>query len=220
MLQELGGLLVIVIFRTHDDMAGIGRQEHAVALRQRLFGKGVVTLLQQNLQQWVFRVVSLQQDLAGLTGTAGAAGDLGIQLGKALGGTEVGREQSAVDIQQGYQRHIREMVALGQHLGADQNARAAAVNIRQMLFQRAFAAGGVAIDTGDRRFREQRRQFMFQLFCADADRHQMSRAALWALVGDRTLAVAVVAAQLTMILVEGVVMIAALALGDPAALVA
>lgn len=112
------------------------------------------------------------------------------------------------------------MVALGQHLRADQNARFAAMDIRQMLLKRAFTAGGVAIDAGDWRIGEQRCQLLLQLFGADADRHQVGGAALRTLVRHRPLAVAVVAAQLALMLVEGVVMIAALAFGDPAALVA
>ncbi len=87
-------------------------------------------------------------------------------------------------------------MAFGEHLGADKNTRAATVNFRQLLFKRAFAAGGVAVDTRQRHAGEQRRQALFQLFGAKPYRHQMRGTTLRALARHGALAVTVVAAQL------------------------
>ena len=122
--------------------------------------------MQQYLQQRVFRVMSLQQHFALLTGAAGAASHLNIELGKTFGGAKVSGEQRAVHIQQRHQRHIRKMMALRQHLRADQNTRAAAKHVGQMLLQRAFAAGGVAVDARQRHAGKQRLQIMLQLLGA------------------------------------------------------
>ncbi len=53
-----------------------------------------------------------------------------------------------------------------QHLRANQDPRAAAMHFRQLLFQRAFAAGGIAVDTRNGDTGEQRRERLFKLFGA------------------------------------------------------
>ncbi|MNP24453.1 hypothetical protein D3C76_1172140 [compost metagenome] len=121
-----------------------------LALGQRLLGKGVIAFMQQGLQQRMLGMVSLQHDFALLAGTPGAACHLGIELGKALCGAEIRREQRAVNVQQRHQRHVREVVPFRQHLGANQDPRSAAMHFRQLLLKRPLAAGGVAVDTRDR----------------------------------------------------------------------
>ena len=111
-------------------------------------------------------------------------------------------------------------MAFRQHLRAHQDARAAAMHVGQMLLQRAFAAGGVAVNARYRHAGEERAELLLQLLRADADRQQMRRAALRALIGQRSLAVAVVAAQLALLLVQGIVTFAALTLRNPAAIMA
>lgn len=53
-----------------------------------------------------------------------------------------------------------------QHLRANQDPRAAAMHFRQLLFQRPFAAGGIAVDTRNGHAGEQRRERLFKLFGA------------------------------------------------------
>jgi len=85
LLQEKRRLLVVVIFRADDDVAGPRRQLHGLAFGQRLFGKGVIAFMQQGLQQRMLRVVRLQHHFALFTGATGTPCHLGIKLGEALG---------------------------------------------------------------------------------------------------------------------------------------
>ena len=139
-------------------------------------------------------MVGLQNHLSLFTRASCAARDLGIELSEAFCRAEIGGKQRTIDIQQRHQGNIREMMTFGQHLSADQDACAAAMNIGEVLFERAFTAGGIPVDARDRHAGKQRRQRLLQLFGAQSDRHQMRRAAGGALARDRTLAVAVVAA--------------------------
>ena len=53
---------------------------------------------------------------------------------------------------------LGKVVALGQHLRADQQADVARVHALQRLLERAAASHGITVDAGERHFREQRRQ--------------------------------------------------------------
>ena len=90
--------------------------------------------------------MGLQQDFAWPIATAGPPGHLHQQLGHALRGTEVGAEQSAIAVQDADQGHVGEMMALGQHLGADQDVQAAPVDAVQHGVQGAAASDPVPID--------------------------------------------------------------------------
>ena len=78
---------------------------------------------------------------------AGAAGDLGQQLERALRGAEVGEAQADVGDDHADQRDLREVVALGDHLRADQHVESRARSKRAST--RADGAAplhGVAVD--------------------------------------------------------------------------
>ena len=139
-----------MIFSTYDNVAGPRRQLHRLAFGQRLFGKCIIAFMQQSLQQRMFRMVSLQNHFPLFACASCASGHLSIKLGKALRRAEVCGEQRAIHIQQRNQRHIREVVTFCQHLGADQDPCAAAMDFRQMLLKRSFSAGGVAVNAGNR----------------------------------------------------------------------
>ena len=107
-----------------------------------------------------------------------------------------------------------------QHLCADQNPRTAAMYFRQLLFQRPFAAGGIAVDTRNGHIREQRRKRLFKLFGAQPHGYQVRGTARRALARHRTLTVAMVAAQMLLRLMQRVVVIATWAFGYPTTVVA
>ena len=107
-----------------------------------------------------------------------------------------------------------------QHLRANQDPRAAAMHFRQLLFQRPFAAGGIAVDTRNGHTREQRRERLFKLFGAQPYGYQVRGTAGRALARHRTLTVTVVAAQMLLRLMQRVVVIATWAFGNPATVVA
>lgn len=101
-------------------------------------------------------MVGLKNDLALFSCPARSSGDTGIKLSETLCGAEISGKQRPVDIQQGDEGDVREVMPFGQHLGANQNTRPAAMDGGEMLLQRSFAAGGIAVDTRDRHLREQR----------------------------------------------------------------
>ena len=107
-----------------------------------------------------------------------------------------------------------------QHLRANQDPRAAAMHFRQLLFQRPFAAGGIAVDTRNGHIREQRRKRLFKLFGAQPHGYQVRGTAGRALARHRTLTVTVVTAQMLLRLMQRVVVIATWAFGNPATVVA
>jgi hypothetical protein len=67
-----------------------------------------------------------------------------------LGGAEVGAEERAVGVEHAHQREAGIVVALGEHLRADEDVDLAARTGRARL-QRALARGGVAVDARDAR---------------------------------------------------------------------
>ena len=107
-----------------------------------------------------------------------------------------------------------------QHLRANQDPRAAAMHFRQLLFQRPFAAGGIAVDTRNGHTREQRRERLLKLFGAQPHGYQVRGTAGRALARHRTLTVTVVTAQMLLRLMQRVVVIATWAFGNPATVVA
>ncbi len=78
--------------------------------------------------------MGLQPDLAGIACTAGAASDLDQLLCQFFTGAEVRGEQTFVDAHHHHQCQLRQVVALGQDLRADQDA-GLVTQFRQLLFQ-------------------------------------------------------------------------------------
>ncbi|MOA15663.1 hypothetical protein D3C78_1358320 [compost metagenome] len=92
------------------------------------------------------RQMGLDQYAARLFRTTGAPGDLDDLLGHALAGAEVGGEQPAVGIEDRHQGDAGEMVTLGEHLGADQDARLTLVDGGEQVAHGVLARGAVAVD--------------------------------------------------------------------------
>ena len=65
--------------------------------------------------------VALQDHLARHVAAPGAARHLGQELERALGRAEVGQAEAHVGVDHAHQRHARKVVALRDHLGADQD---------------------------------------------------------------------------------------------------
>ena len=64
-------------------------------------------------------------------------------------------------------------MALGQHLGADQDVDTTGVYLLQQLFQPPLAAGGVAVHARDARLREQGLQRRLDPFGAETEGTQI-----------------------------------------------
>ena len=93
------------------------------------------------------------------------------------------------------------MVPFGEHLGADEQARAAVVDLVEFRFEAALVAGGVAVDAGDGGVGQPLLQCLFDAFGAAADGAQVGAATGGALARHGALAAAVVAAELAFLLV-------------------
>ena len=100
-------------------------------------------------------IFRLDQHLARPLGASGATGDLHDRLRQSLAGAEVRAEQALVGVQHDDQRDVRKVMALGQHLRADEDADLVAIDARQRRFELAAPAHAVAVDARERRVREQ-----------------------------------------------------------------
>ncbi|MNV89761.1 hypothetical protein D3C71_1840840 [compost metagenome] len=108
-------------------------QAGGAAFAQCLFGKGEIALFGQLHQQGMIGQVRLDDHLARFFSPARTACHLDDQLGHALTGAEVAGEQAAVGVENRYQCHPGKVMALGEHLRADEDAWLAALNGRKQL---------------------------------------------------------------------------------------
>src|SRR5258705_5698487 len=102
------------------------------------------------------REVGLDQHLARLLRPSGAPGHLNKLREEALGGAEVGAEESAVAVEHAHQREIWIVVSFGEHLRADEDVDLAAAYLVEHAAQRALARGRIAIDARDAGFGKSR----------------------------------------------------------------
>jgi len=141
-------------------------------------------------------------------------------LGEAFAGAEVGAEQTLIGVEDADQGDAREVMPLGEHLRAEQDARRALRGLAQQILQTPLAARAVAVDADGGHAREVALQRLLDTLGAGADGAQVGGAAVRTLRGERLLAAAVVTAQLPVTLVQGQVRVAAPAFADPATIVA
>ncbi len=142
-----------------------------------------IAILGQILQQGVLRVMALQYHQTRLAGATGTTRYLGIELGQLFGGPKIGAEQGAIHIQQSYQCHVRKVMALGQHLGTDQDLVLARLDVAEMGLQLPFAAGVVPIDAHHRVLRKNRGEQLLKLLGADTWADQFAAATLGTMMG-------------------------------------
>ena len=108
--------------RGADDDAGEpaeGRQRGALALGDLALVEGFGVARDDRLHHRMVGLVGLQQAAALLAGAPGAARHLAEQLEGALGGARVAIGEAEIGIDDADQRHVREIVALGDELRAD-----------------------------------------------------------------------------------------------------
>jgi hypothetical protein len=219
--QERIDMRSLVRLRAQQRLVRIRRQPRFPALVQQLARGGGVTVGEQAAQQRVVGMVGLQQHVARPGRAAGAAGHLHHHLRQPLAGAEVHAEQAFVHAHDGDQGEMGQVVALGQHLRADQDRRFGVVaQAVQQLLEAVAAAGGLAVDAQHGHAGEVRDQGFLQPFGALALWLQLGAAAGGAGGGHRGAVVAVVADQHAAAGVQGHRAFAARAVGVPAAGVA
>ncbi len=103
---------------------------------------------------------------------AAAPGELGDHREGALLGAEVGEAQRRVGVEDRAQRHLGEVVALGDHLGADQDRAARLVEAAEDAGVGAASGGGVGVEPEDRHRVEAAGQQRLDLLGADAGPRQ------------------------------------------------
>src|SRR5262249_1122983 len=131
----------------------------------------------------VIRVEGLDQDAAGQIATSGASGDLREQLEGALGGAKVGQAEHGVGADNANQRDAVEVVALGEHLRADQNVERTAGEGGESLLILVLGASGVAIEASDARAGKFLAQALFEMFGAFTEEVDVFGLAFGALLG-------------------------------------
>ena len=137
----------------------------------------------------------------------GTSGHLHDQLCHALGGAKIGAEQAMVRIEDADQRDIGEMVALGEHLGTEQQPGMATACSLQQRIERTLAPRGITVDTQYLYIREMPGQCLFNPFRALALRVQVAALTFRAVAVERALAATVVTMQAVVAPVPGEVRI-------------
>ena len=97
-----------------------GRQARRAPFPQGRSREGRIALAPQGLEQGVIGMVSLKHHPPRALRPPGATSHLDNELGHALGGAEIGAIEAVIGIQDTDQGYTGKVVALGQHLGADQ----------------------------------------------------------------------------------------------------
>ena len=99
-------------------------------------------------------MIALHHDAAGRLATAGAARDLGQQLKDALRRTKVRQVERIVRADNAHQRDAVDVVALRNHLGADQQVDLAGVQAYEQPLHVMTAAHRVAVHAANARMRK------------------------------------------------------------------
>jgi len=131
----------------------VRRELHDLALLQQAIGKGRIVVRTQGIEQHMVGEGSLNQYLTGFIGAAGAACNLHQLRKQPFRRTEIRTEQGAVGIDDTDQREIGEVMALGQHLRAEQDIDFTGMHGFQHVVEGMLALGAVAINPQDARFR-------------------------------------------------------------------
>ena len=164
----------------------------------------------------MLRIFGLDQHFAGSVSSARATCNLHDCLREPFAGAEIRAEKSLIRIQHHHQRHVRKMMALGQHLRTDQDADLVATDLLERVLELAFAPHAVAIDACQRHARKEPFDRLFDAFGSLTDRLHQMRAARTHLCCV-LFAPAVMADELARIAMDGEMRIAAPAMRSPAA---
>ena len=211
-----------MVFGANQHVAGPRRQLwYALLLRQRLLSKRVVSFIEERLQQRMFRMMGLQDHLALFAGTACAARYLGYKAGSGSVPPSGNRRRTAHRPTSSRETGVTsgEVVTLRQHLCTDKNARAAAINNRQDIAQARLCGWwylcrygeiGISGNSGPSACSSCSVPKPTGTRCVEPQEGTGAGSAL---------AVAVVAAQMMLSLMQRVVAVAARALCYPAAVV-
>jgi hypothetical protein len=140
-------------------------------------------------------MLGLDQHFAGQRGAPAAAADLHQLREQPLRGAEIGGEQRGIGTDRTDQGQVRKIVALGQHLGADQDVGLAGMDGRQQRLPFLRRTGRIAVDAQHTCLRKTLAQHGFEALGAAAEGQQIDIAAVRAGARNAGFEAAVVAAQ-------------------------
>ena len=124
-----------------------------------------------------------------------AAGELGDELEGPFLGTEVGQREPRIGVDDGGERDAREVVALRDHLRADEHDAVAGSEALERLVERAALPGRVGVEADPLELRQVLGELGLEPLRTRADPRQLARAAGRARRRDRLGVAAVVAVE-------------------------
>ena len=128
---------------------------------------------------------------------AAAPGELRDEREGPLLGAEVGEAQRRVGVEDDAQRDVGEVVALGDHLGPDENARRGVLEAAQDLLVGAGPRGAVGVEPHDLGGADEALEHRLDSLGPGAGARERDRAALGTRLRDRLDVAAVVAGEAT-----------------------
>jgi hypothetical protein len=208
---------IVARFGAQHGLEAEGRKAGDAAFVELALREARVVVVDQRPVQRMVGIFGLDQHFAGQVGTAAAAADLHQLREEPLRGAEVGGEQRRIGADRADQRQQREIMALGQHLGTDQDVGLTRVDGGEQGLPFLRRARRIAVDAQDAGRGEAFDQHGFEALRAAPEGQQVDVAAIGAGARDGGLEAAVVAAQALVGQVQYQVGGAAPATRDPAA---
>jgi hypothetical protein len=158
-------------------------------------GQGGVVGPVELLHQGVLWMPGLYEHLTWRFVTSSPAANLGEKLEQPLFTAKIGAEKQRIGVHHGDQRDVREMMSFAEHLGANHQYRVSRVQAADQAGHGCPAGHGVTIDSNNREIGKLLREKGFGLLGSDAGTDKALALAIWALAGQRTASVAVMAVQ-------------------------
>lgn len=159
--------------------------------------KPLIVVLSREPNGSVIGLISLQDDLARRLSAPGPTCHLSKKLEGALRRAKVRERKALIRQHDADEGHPRDVMPLGDHLRADQDVDLAAPQLIEHRLD-AFARSGVAIESPDARLWKALLDRVLKLLRADAEVLVVIRSAFAARRRDRTMEIAVVAAERTL----------------------
>ena len=170
---------------------------------QLLLVERLVILRGGHANRVMIRIDGLDQHDARQIAAARASGHLREQLERALGGAKIRQAQSDIRRHHAHQRHVGNVVPLGDHLRADQDVEIALAESLQDDFVLPLAGDGVAIQARDARAGKLAVQFLLHFFRTHAEKVDVLALALRAYRRNAFGVTAVVAQQAAVAAMKG-----------------
>src|SRR4051812_43301283 len=143
--------------------------------------KAAIVLGRRMTQGVMMRMIRLNQDATRQVAATGAAGHLRNQLEGPLSGAKIRQRQARVNRNDSDQSDIGKIMALGQHLRADEQINLTLPKIEQRLLKFAAARFCVSINSAYAHSGQTLSQKLFDLFSAFADIVDVLTRAVWTL---------------------------------------